>query len=81
MISFTGSDSTRFRDANYKSHYQRKKVLQIFEDLKVFQIFQIQALTFQDFDNYEFCSAIIILYVNVNKKSKLWTVNYSTTTL
>ena len=75
MIRFTVSDFTRFIGADHKSHYQRKKVLQIFEDLKAFQIFQIQTLTFQDFDDYEFCSAIIIPYLKVKKKGRLWTVN------
>ena len=75
MIRFPLSDFTRFIGADHKSHYQRKKVLQIFEDLKAFQIFQIQTLTFQDFDDYEFCSAIIIPYLKVKKKGRLWTVN------
>lgn len=75
MIRFTVSDFIRFIGADHKSHYQRKKVLQIFEDLKAFQIFQIQTLTFQDFDDYEFCSTIIISYLKVKKKGRLWTVN------
>lgn len=69
MIRFTVSDFTRFIGADHKSHYQREKVLQIFKDLKAFQIFQIQTLTFQDFDDYEFCSAIIIPYLKVKKKA------------
>lgn len=75
MIRFTVNDFTRFIGVDHKSHYQRKKVLQIFEDLKAFQIFQIQTLTFQDFDDYEFCSTIIIPYLKVKKKGRLWTVN------
>jgi hypothetical protein len=75
MIRFTVSDFTRFIGADHKSHYQRKKVLKIFEDLKAFQIFKIKTLTFQNFDDYEFCSAIIIPYLKVKKKGRLWTVN------
>ena len=75
MISFTVSDFSRFIGADNKSHYQRKKVLQIFEDLKAFQRFQIKTLTFQDFDDYKFCSAITIPYLTVKKKGRLWTVN------
>ena len=68
MIRFTVNNFTRFIGASYKSHYQWKKVLQILEDLKVFQTFQIQTLTLQDFDDYEFCSAIIIPYLKVKKR-------------
>ena len=53
----------------------RKLVIILFIYLKAFQIFQIQTLTFQDFDDYEFCSAIIIPYLKVKKKGSLWTVN------
>ena len=76
MIRFIVIDFTRFIGADHKSHYQQKKVLQIFEDLKAFQIFQIQTLTFQDFDDYEFCSAIIIPYLKV-KKNGLYFYHFS----
>ena len=48
MIRFPLNDFIIYIGADHKSHYQRKKVLQIFEDLKAFQIFQIQTLTFTD---------------------------------
>ena len=63
MIRFTVNDFTSFIDAGHKSYYQWKKVLQIFEDLKAFQTFQLQTLILQDFDDYKFCSAIIITYL------------------
>ena len=70
MIRFPVSDFTRYISADHKSHYQRKKVLQIFKDLEAFQTF-----TLEDFDDAEFCSSVIIPYLKVKKKGRLWTVN------
>ena len=75
MIRFTLSDFIRYIGADHKSHYQRKKVLQIFKDLEAFQIFKLQTFTLEDFDDFEFCSSIIIPYLKVQKKARLWTVN------
>ena len=75
MIRFSLSDFTRYIGADHKSHYQRKKVLQIFKDLEAFQIFKLQTFTLEDFDDFEFCSAVIIPYLKVKKKGRLWTVN------
>ena len=46
MIRFPVSDFTRYIGADHKSHYQRKKALQIFKDLEAFQIFKLQTFTF-----------------------------------
>jgi hypothetical protein len=75
LIRFPLSDFTCYIGADHKSHYQRKKVLQIFKDLEAFQIFKLQTFTVQDFDDFEFCSSIIIPYLKVQKKGRLWTVN------
>jgi len=75
MIRFTLSDFIRYIGAYHKSNYQRKKVLQIFKDLEAFQIFKLQTFTLKDFDDFKFCSSIIIPYLKVQKKARLWTVN------
>lgn len=64
MIRFPLSDFTRYIGADHKSHYQRKKVLDIFKYLEAFQIFQLQTFTLEDF---EFCSSIIFPYLKVQK--------------
>lgn len=75
MIRFPLSDFTRYIGADHKSHYQRKKTLQIFKDIEALQTFKLQTFTLQDFDDFEFCSAVIIPYLKVQKKGRLWTVN------
>ena len=75
MIRFSLSDFTRYIGADHKSHYQRKKALQIFKDLEAFQIFKLQTFTLEDFDDFEFCSSVIIPYLKVKKNGRLWTVN------
>jgi len=75
MIRFPLSDFTRYIGADHKSHYQRKKVLQIFKDLEAFQAFKLQTFSLEDFDDFEFCSSIIIPYLKVQKKGRLSTVN------
>ncbi len=57
MIRFPLSDFIRYIGADHKSHYQRKKALQIFKDLEAFQIFKLQTFTFDDF---EFCTSVIL---------------------
>jgi len=59
MIRFPLSDFILYIGADHKSHYQRKKALQIFKDLEAFQIFKLQRFTFDDF---EFCTSVINLY-------------------
>jgi hypothetical protein len=68
MIHFPVRDFTRYIGADHKSHYQRKKTLQIFKDLEAFQIFKLQTFTLEDFDDSEFCSSVIIFYLKVKKK-------------
>ena len=75
MIRFPLSDFILYIGADHKSHYQRKKALQIFKDLEAFQIFKLQTFTLEDFDDSKFCSAVIIPYLKVKKKGRLWTVN------
>lgn len=75
MIRFPLSDFTRYIAADHKSHYQRKKTLQIFKDIEALQTFKLQTFNLQDFDDFEFCSAVIIPYLKVQKKGRLWTVN------
>jgi len=75
MIRFPVSDFTRYIGADHKTHYQRNKTLQIFKDLEAFQIFKLQTFTLEDFDDSEFCSSVIIPYLKVKKKGRLWTVN------
>jgi len=75
MIHFPVSDFTRYIGSDHKSHYQRKKVLQIFKDLEAFQLLKLQTFTLEDFDDFEFCSAVIIPYLKVKKKGRLWTVH------
>ena len=58
MIRFPLSDFTRFIGADHKSHYQRKKVLQIFKDLEAFQIFKLKTFTLEDFDDLQFCYSL-----------------------
>ena len=53
MIRFPLSDFIIYIGADHKSHYQRKKALQIFKDLEAFQIFKLQTFTLQDFDDFE----------------------------
>jgi hypothetical protein len=74
MIRFSLSDFTCSIGADYKSHYQRKKTLQIFKDLEAFQIFKLQTFTLEDFDDFEFCSSVIIPYLKIKKKRNLWNV-------
>jgi hypothetical protein len=45
MIRFPLSDFTIYIGADHKSHYQRKKALQIFKDLEAFQIVKLQTFT------------------------------------
>jgi len=75
MVRFPVSDFTRYICADHKSHYQRKKTLQIFKDLEAFQIFKLQRFILEDFDDSEFSSAVTIPYLKVKKKGRLWTVN------
>ena len=75
MIRFPLSDFIIYIGADHKSHYQRKKALQIFKDLEAFQIFKLQTFTLEDFDDFEFCSSVIIPYLKVKKNGRLWTVN------
>jgi len=75
MIRFPLSDFILYIGANHKSHYQRKKALQIFKDLEAFQIFKLQRFTLEDFDDFEFCTSVIIPYLKVKKNGRLWTVN------
>jgi hypothetical protein len=75
MIRFPLSDFILYIGADHKSHYQRKKALQIFKDLEAFQIFKLQTFTLEDFDDFEFCSSVIIPYLKVKKNGRLWTVN------
>ena len=75
MIRFPLSDFIIYTGADHKSHYQRKKALQIFKDLEAFQIFKLQTFTLEDFDDFEFCSSVIIPYLKVKKNGRLWTVN------
>ena len=53
MIRFPLSDFILYIGADHKSHYQRKKALQIFKDLEAFQSFKLQTFTLQDFDDFE----------------------------
>ena len=75
MIRFPLSDFILYIGADHKSHYQRKKALQIFKDLEAFQMFKLQTFTLEDFDDFEFCSSVIIPYLKVKKNGRLWTVN------
>ena len=75
MIRFPLSNFIRYIGADHKSHYQRKKALQIFKDLEAFQIFKLQRFTLEDFDDFEFCSSVIIPYLKVKKNGRLWIVN------
>ena len=75
MIRFPLSDFILYIGADHKSHYQRKKALQIFKDLEAFQIFKLQRFTLKDFDDFEFSSSVIIPYLKVKKNGRLWTVN------
>lgn len=75
MIRFPLSDFIIYIGADHKSHYQRKKALQIFKDLEAFQIFKLQRFTLEDFDDFEFSSSVIIPYLKVKKNGRLWTVN------
>lgn len=75
MIRFPLSDFISYIGADHKSHYQRKKALQIFKDLEAFQIFKLQTFTLADFDDFEFYSSVIIPYLKVKKNGRLWTVN------
>jgi len=75
MIRFPLSNFILYIGADHKSHYQRKKALQIFKDLEAFQIFKLQRFTLEDFDDFEFCSSVIIPYLKVKKNGRLWTVN------
>ena len=75
MIHFSLRDFTHYIGADDKSHYQRKKTLQIFKDLEAFQRFKLQIFTLEDFDDFEFCSSVIIPYLKVKKNGRLWTVN------
>ena len=61
--------------ADHKSHYQRKKALQIFKYLEAFQIFKLQRFTLEDFDDFQFCSSVIIPYLKVKKNAGIWIVN------
>ena len=78
MIRFPLSDFILYIGADHKSHYQRKKALQIFKDLEAFQIFKLQRFTLEDFDDFEFCSSVIMPYLKVKKNGRLWTVNLTT---
>lgn len=78
MIRFPLSDFILSIGADHKSHYQRKKALQIFKDLEAFQIFKLQRFTLEDFDDFEFCSSVIMPYLKVKKNGRLWTVNLTT---
>ena len=75
MIRFPLIDFILYIGADHKSHYQRKKALQIFKDLEAFQIFKLQTSNLQDFDDFQFCSSVIIPYLKVKKNGRLWTVN------
>ena len=75
MIRFPLSDFILYISADHKSHYQRKKALQIFKDLEAFQIFKLQIFTLEDFDDFEFCTSVILPYLKVKKNDRLWTVN------
>jgi hypothetical protein len=75
MIRFSLSDFILYIGADHKSHYERKKTLQIFKDLEAFQIFKLQRFTLEDFDDFEFCTSVIIPYLKVKKNGRLWTVN------
>ena len=75
MIRFPLREFILYIGADHKSHYQRKKALQIFKDLEAFQIFKLQRFTLEDFDDFEFCSSVIIPYLKVKKNGRLWTVN------
>jgi hypothetical protein len=72
MIRFPLSDFIIYIGADHKSHYQRKKALQILKDLEAFQIFKLQTFTFKDFDDFEFSSSVIIPYLKVKKNGRLW---------
>jgi len=67
MIRFPLSDFILYIGADHKSHYQRKKALQIFKDLEAFQIFKLQTFPLEDFDDFEFCSSVIMPYLKVKK--------------
>jgi len=38
-------------------------------------MFKLQTFTLEDFDDFEFCSSVIIPYLKVKKNGRLWTVN------
>lgn len=38
-------------------------------------MFKLQTFTLEDFDDFEFCSSVIIPYLKVEKNGRLWTVN------
>lgn len=38
-------------------------------------MFKLQTFTLEDFDDFEFCSSVIIPYLKVKKNDRLWTVN------
>lgn len=40
-----------------------------------FSIFKLQRFTLKDFDDFQFCSSVIIPYFKVKKNGRLWTVN------
>jgi len=55
---------------DYKSHYQRKKVLQILQDLQIFKLQTLQT-TLESFDDREFQNSVLIPYFKVKKKGKV----------
>ena len=73
ITNFLVSDFTRYIGVDDKSHYQRKKVLQILQDLQIFKL-QTFKTTLENFDDGEFCSSVMIPYFKVKKKGKVWTV-------
>ena len=79
IISFPLRDFILYIGADHKSQYQRKKALQIFKDLEAFQIFKLQTFTLENFDDFEFCSSVIIPYLKVKKNGRLWTVDVAIT--
>lgn len=71
LIHFPVTDFTRYLGIDHKSHYQRKKVLQILKDLQVFKLQEfIPAL--DNFTDFEFRSSVMIPHFEVKKKDKVW---------
>ncbi len=66
LVKFSIINYTRYLGLNDRSHYQRKKVLQILQSL------QTLGPVIENFDDFYFKSSIMIPYVKVQKEEQKW---------